>query len=70
MPVIPTGIGDGQFIATDVEGRSLPAVRGLHLKEPVTAIRFVTGDVVTVAIAIFDRGPAHFGGQVIAVCLA
>ena len=37
MPMLPAIVGHLQFVAADVEGRALPAVRGFHLDQPISA---------------------------------
>lgn len=47
-----------------MEWRALPAVRGLHLDQPLAPVSFETGDVITRAIAILFRNPANLPRKV------
>jgi hypothetical protein len=57
-------IRDGQFVAADIEGCALPAVRGLDLDQARASIWIEARDIIARTIAILIRDPPHGLGQV------
>lgn len=58
-PGLAVVIGHVQLVGADVEGRTLPPIRGLDLNQSGPALGREAGDVVADAVAL---GPNRLGG--------
>ncbi len=64
IPFLPVLPGDVQFVGCDEEWRTIPAIGGFHLNQPIAPVRQKTPDVIPVPVTIFICHPANPLGKI------